>query len=113
MTYYIKSLATLVALGGLVACSNGVPVSDATAQAGAKQVVTPIIAAQIPGANTEVITNCIIDAATASEIFALFGATVTGATEKTTELVLQIAARPEAVTCIADASLTSLLAGAT
>jgi hypothetical protein len=109
----LKTFATLAAFGALVACSNGAPVSDEVAQAGAKKVITPIISAQIPGANTEVITNCIIESATASEIFALFGATVTGATEKTTELVLEIAARPEAVSCIANASLTTLLAGTT
>lgn len=110
MKHTLKLLTAAVALGGLVACSNGIPVSDDVAQSGAKQVITPIVAAQIPGENTEAVTNCIIEAATADEIFALFGSTVTGATQKTTELVLQIAARPEAVSCIAQATLTGVLA---
>jgi predicted ThiF/HesA family dinucleotide-utilizing enzyme len=97
------------ALGlSLAACTP--QAQDALARDRAKMVVNDVVERQFPGVNAAPVTDCIIDAASAREILAIAGASVTGVTERTAEQVLEIARRPEAVQCIAERSI-ALLAG--
>ncbi|NPD19388.1 succinate dehydrogenase [Alterinioella nitratireducens] len=102
-------LLPLMALTALIA-SCGV-VSEATddlARDQARSTVNRVVADRFPGVNAAPVTDCIIDAADASEILSLAGASVTGVTDRTVQNVLDIAARPEAVTCLARNSLSLL-----
>lgn len=94
----------------LAGCSAANDAADALARDQAKTVVNGVVADKFPGLNAAPVTDCIIDAATASEIISIAGASVTGVTQSTVEQVLKIAQRPDAVNCIAENSLT-LLAG--
>lgn len=96
--------ATTVALMG---CATG----EQLARDQAKSVITPIVAAQFPGLPTEAITNCIIDHATVQEILALAAAAGTGSKEQAVEIVVDVAARPETATCIAENTVKDLIGG--
>jgi hypothetical protein len=89
----------------LMGCQTIQPLVDDTARKAAKGVITPIVAKKLPFANTEVVTNCIIDNATGSEILDLAKAAVVGVSDSTAETVVKIASKPDTVTCIAKGSL--------
>ncbi len=92
----------------LTACSAANDAADALARDRAKTVVNGVVANKFPGVNAAPVTDCIIDAASASEIISIAGASVTGVDENTVQQVIEIAGRPEAVQCIAENSLTLL-----
>ncbi|WP_417729258.1 succinate dehydrogenase [Roseovarius sp.] len=96
---------TFLALG---ACEATNQVADTLARERAKSVVNTVVAQRFPGLNAAPITDCVIDAASAGEIIQIAGASVTGVTPETTQQVITIAQRPEAVQCIAQNSLTLL-----
>ncbi len=89
-------------------CTAANDAADALARDRAKTVVNGVVADKFPGVNAAPVTDCIIDAASAGEIISIAGASVTGVTQSTVEQVLEIAARPDAVKCIAENSLTLL-----
>ncbi|WP_306153512.1 succinate dehydrogenase [Roseovarius sp. MMSF_3281] len=106
MTMKLTSLTcAAVILSGCAAANDA---ADAVARDRAKTVVNGVVEERFPGLNARPVTDCIIDAATAGEILEIAGASVTGVTQSTAEKVVEIAARPEAVNCIADNSLTLL-----
>lgn len=92
----------------LTACEATNQVADDLARERAKSVVNTVVAQRFPGVNAAPVTNCVIDAASAGEILQIAGASVTGVTPETTQQVIAIAQRPEAVQCIAQNSLTLL-----
>lgn len=94
-----------VAVMGLSACLDGATSVDDVARAGAKTVVNGIVAARFPGVDASVATDCIIDNASAAEIVTIGQAALTGTTEATTSLVLEIGQRRETVACIAEDTL--------
>lgn len=85
--------------------------AETTARDTAKTVITPIVQARFPGVPVGPATDCIIDNATLSEVFELAKAATLGVTPSTTDTVIAVAARPETVKCIAQASLPLLLQG--
>ncbi|EAQ23682.1 MULTISPECIES: hypothetical protein [unclassified Roseovarius] len=97
-----------LALAALSACEATNQVADGLARAQAKSVVNTVVAQRFPGLNAAPITDCVIDAASAGEIIQIASASVTGVTPETTQQVIAIAQRPEAVQCIAQNSLTLL-----
>jgi len=99
-----------VATSLTIGCTAANDVADNIARDRAKGVVNGVVESKFPGVNTAPITDCIIDAASAGEIINIAGASVTGVTQSTVETVLDIAQRKEAVTCIAENSI-SLLGG--
>ena len=104
----IRPLAMSLALGlavGLSGCMAANDAADAIARDQAKAVVNGVVQQKLPGVNAAPVTDCIIDAASASEILSIAGAAVTGVTDNTVSQVLKIAQRPEAVQCIAENSL--------
>ena len=104
----MKPLIAITALMALTACDAANEAADDLARAQAKSVVNGVVQDRFPGVNAAPVTDCIIDAASASEILSIAGASVTGVTDKTASLVVEIAQRPQAVTCIAENSLTLL-----
>lgn len=94
-----------VAAFGLSGCLDGATSVDDVARSGAKTVVNGIVASRYPGVDASVATDCIIDNASASEIVSIGQAALVGTTDATTSLVLEIAQRPDTVSCIAGDTL--------
>lgn len=103
-----KVAASAILLALLTACTAANDAADAVARDRAKAVVNGVVQDKFPGLKAAPITDCIIDAASAGEIISIASASVTGITESTAETVLEIARRPEAVTCIAENSIKLL-----
>lgn len=98
-------LLAVLAMSGCAAVNDA---ADTVARDRAKTVVNGIVESRFPGVNAAPVTDCIIDAASASEIITIAGASATGVTRSTVDQVLEIAQRPEAVQCIADNSIALL-----
>lgn len=96
------------AVTALAGCQMANQAADTIARDQAKGVVNGIVADRFPGVNAAPITDCVIDAASASEILRIAGASVTGVTQSTVNEVLEIGQRPQSVQCIAENSLTVL-----
>ncbi|MEP5155580.1 succinate dehydrogenase [Planktotalea sp.] len=96
-------LITAVALGACVSTASDT--ADQLARTTAKSVVNGIVADKFPGVDASPITDCIIDAASAAEIFEIAKAGATGVTADTVETVTTIAARPDTVSCISQNGL--------
>ncbi|MGX0977048.1 hypothetical protein ACSSVY_002772 [Roseovarius sp. MBR-51] len=104
----MRAVFAFTAVLALTACDATNQVADGIARAQAKSVVNTVVSQRFPGLNAAPITDCVIDAASAGEIIQIASASVTGVTPETTQQVIQIAQRPEAVQCIAQNSLTLL-----
>ena len=104
----MRMAVAIVVAGLLGACDAANDAADTLARDQAKTVVNGVVAEKLPGVNAAPVTDCIIDAASASEILTIAGASVTGVTDNTVQMVLEIAQRPDAVNCIATNGLTLL-----
>jgi len=101
----MRATPAILALALLTACDAANEAADTLARDRAKTVVNGVVAERFPGVNAAPVTDCVIDAASANEILSIAGASVTGVTDDTVKQVLDIAGRPDAVTCIAENSL--------
>jgi predicted ThiF/HesA family dinucleotide-utilizing enzyme len=97
----MRGLLFIAAVTALSGCEIASQTADELARQQAKSVVNGVVAEKLPGVNAAPVTDCIIDNATAREIVTIAGAAVTGVTPATGRLVLEIARRPDTVTCIA------------
>ena len=101
----MRAFAGIVAVLSLGACVQELgPAGDMLARDAAKGVVNTVVRTRFPGLNAAPVTDCIIDNATIPEVVAIAEAAVTGVTPATTNLVVEIASRPETVRCISTAS---------
>lgn len=106
-----QSALRIMALTALLVLTGCGVVSEATddlARRQAREAVNQVVTNRFPGADLRPATNCIINGATAAEILTLAGASVTGVTQNTINLVIDIAARPETASCLARNSLSQL-----
>lgn len=88
------------------ACMNDLgPAGDMLARDAAKGVVNNVVQTRFPGVNAAPFTDCIIDNATGSEIVTIAEAALLGVTPATTNLVVEIAGRPDTVRCAVNNSL--------
>lgn len=95
--------AAVVALSG---CMQDLGVTgDVLARDAAKGVVNNVVQARFPGVNAAPFTDCIIDNASGSEILEIAQAAVVGTTPATTNLVVDIAGRPDTIRCAVNNSL--------
>jgi hypothetical protein len=78
---------------------------DILARDAAKGVVNNVVQSRFPGVNAAPYTDCIIDNASGSEILTIAEAALVGTTQATTNLVVQIAQRPDTVRCAVNNSL--------
>jgi hypothetical protein len=95
-------------VASLAACGPANQVADAVARDRAKSVVNTEVTRRFPGVNPAPVTDCVIDAASASEIIRIAGASVTGITPEISDEVVTIAQRLESVQCIARNGLVLL-----
>ncbi|SLN29012.1 hypothetical protein ROA7450_01224 [Roseovarius albus] len=101
----MRAFVSMMSICTLTACAAANDAVDNVARDRAKTVVNGVVEDKFPGVNVAPVTDCVIDAASASEIVSIGSASVTGVTQSTVEKVLEIASRPEAVNCIAENGL--------
>ena len=98
----MRLAALLLAVGLVAACTEVTEVVDNAGRAGAKGVVTEVLATRFPQVPKEVFepfTDCIIDTSTADEVQEYVKAAVRGVDEGTVEAVRTALARPETRSC--------------
>jgi len=98
----------MIPLVALAACGED-GLADQIARAEAKDTVRPVLAKRFPGVPLEPATDCVIDNARAGEILQLARAGVTGLGPAETELVVEIATRPETIQCLLKDGLAPFL----
>lgn len=105
--------AAIIALGLLAvpACTELEAEGDRVARQAAKGVVNGVVSRQLPGVNVAPLTDCIIDNAEIGEVYQIAEAALVGPTSATTDLVLDIARRPETVRCTTDKALDGMIPG--
>ncbi len=91
----------------LAACTTAQ--QDRLAQDAAKQAIRPVLAERLPGVPVEPAVDCVIENASANEILVLAADAVTGPTASTVEIVTDILARPDTITCLATEGLPVLI----
>lgn len=105
----MKRLVSITLSTALISgCTAANDAADKIARDRAKTVVNSVVTDRFPGVNPAPVTDCVIDAASASEIVSIASASITGVQQSTIEKVVEIAARPEAIKCIANNGLTLL-----
>jgi hypothetical protein len=75
------------------------PAGDTLARDAAKGVVNSVVQTRFPGVNAAPLTDCIIDNASSSEILEIGQAALLGTNQATTNLIVEIASRPDTVRC--------------
>lgn len=106
-------MRTLIALLPLIAvgCAED-GLADQLARDQARNAVNPVLARQFPGVPLEPATNCIINEASATEILRLAKAGTVGLQPEDTELVIEIATRPDTLKCLLNDGLNPFLRAA-
>jgi len=103
----MRMIATLVALPMLLAgCMQDLGATgDVLARDAAKNVVNSTVQARFPGVDARPLTDCIIDNASSGEIIQIAESAIVGSNHATTNLIVQIAQRPDTVRCTVNNSL--------
>ena len=101
-----KALLLILALGACTAQSQ-----DTIAREAARSTVSRVVVQRFPGVPVQPAIDCVIDNASAQQIYALAVDTVGGPTESSIQIVSEIAARPETLSCLANRGLPALLEG--
>jgi hypothetical protein len=91
----------------LAACSA--ESQDEIARSAARSTTSKIVVEQFPGVPVQPALDCIINNATATQIYALAADSVTGPTESTVQIVREIVSKPETLTCLAAEGLPALI----
>ena len=96
------------AMVALAACDT--PIGTEVARASARSVVNDVVESRFPGVPITPVTDCIINNATGSEIVSIAQDAVVGQpSPETVQLVLQIATRPDTVTCFVEEAGPTIL----
>ncbi|SEK57945.1 hypothetical protein SAMN05444413_102257 [Roseivivax marinus] len=82
---------------------------DQIARNAARSTVNRIVLERYPGVPVEPAIGCVIDNASAQQIYALAADSVTGPTASSAQIVAEIVQRPETLTCLAAEGLPALL----
>jgi hypothetical protein len=101
-------IPALAALFTLSACGED-GLADQLARKEAKDTIRPVLSERFPGVPLEPATDCVIDNASAGEILTLAKAGVTGLGPEETQLVVEIATRPDTIECLLKSGLPALL----
>ena len=97
----IRALALLLPLG---ACAVAQQTADIVAREEARRVVNARIDAIAPGTNATLVTDCIINGASAQELLV-----IASASPAATQTITAILQRPAVTNCAANAALAVLL----
>lgn len=92
----------------LLAGCAAVPTQDQLARETARNVIRPILADRFPGVPLEPLTDCVIDNASAAELFGLAQTGLTGLTPDAFTTILAIAQRPGTLQCLASDGVAGL-----
>lgn len=104
-----RSALFLAIVATLSACLDSDP-ADYIAREGARDAVRPVLRSRLPGVPIEPAVDCVIDNASASEIFSLAKDGVTGQPDASTvETVTSILSRQSTIECIASDGLAPFL----
>lgn len=104
----MRIMVALAAVMVLASCGDD-GIADQLARDQARKAVNPVLAERFPGVPLEPATNCVIDNASASEIFQLAKAGATTVSQTDVELIVQIATRKETIQCLLEDGLTPFL----
>ncbi len=111
---HIKLSLGMVALVALAACEQAQEAVDDAARVTAKATIEKVLTVHLPvGVPAKLVTpysDCLIDSASAKELFKLSRASVTGVDADTIAVVTDLLQRPASTTCIAKASVGQLAA---
>ncbi|EIE48882.1 hypothetical protein AL036_00310 [Salipiger aestuarii] len=102
-----KILLSTLALATLAACDA--QTQDAVARSAARSTASKVVVQRFPGIPVEPSLNCVIDNANAQQIYALASESVTGPTQSSVEIVIEIVSKPETLTCLAAEGLPALI----
>jgi len=102
--------APLYLILALAACAEGTP-ADIVARQAAKSVVRPIVVEKLPGVPPDLVTECLIENMSAGEISTLAQEAATGVSPRSTQIVVDVATRPEAIECVTREGLPLILNG--
>ena len=102
-----KLLLLTLALPVLASCDAAT--QDQIARNAARSTVNKVVVQRFPGVPVEPALNCVIDNASANQIYALASESVTGPTQSSVEIVIEIVSKPETLTCLAAEGLPALI----
>jgi hypothetical protein len=100
-------VALLLPLMALAGCNA--QTQDELARAAARSTTSKVLVQRLPGVPLQPAVNCVIDNASAQQIYALAAESVTGPTESTFQVVSGILQKPETLSCLAAQGLPALL----
>lgn len=102
----MRFLILPIAATMLIGCMQDLgPAGDTLARDAAKGVVNSTVQARFPGVDARPLTDCIIDNASSGEIIQIAEAALVGTSQTTTNLITDIAQRPDTVRCALNNSL--------
>ncbi len=92
----------ILALNFAAACGGGnePPSANQIARDTVKAVINPVVARQFPGVPTDIVVDCVIDNATASEIVSIANSALLGNTTDSLYVILPIVQRPNTLQCV-------------
>ena len=105
----VKRIASMAVLGAMALSACTQATRDQVTRDAAKTAIRPVVAQQFPGVPLDPAIDCIIDNAQSRELLSLAADSVTGATASTTQIVANIASRPETLRCLATDGLSAFL----
>lgn len=105
---FTACVASMILLSG---CDIAQPAVDDALRSKAKSVITPIVKQNVPIANAEIVSDCIIDNASNSELLDIAKAAIVGVSDDTIQTVVDIAGRPDTVKCIAKGAIVPVSKG--
>ena len=91
------ALIGVLALGGCTAAND---VIDAQVRQSAENAINTVVETNFPGVDASPVSNCIVNNASRGEILEVARDSVTGISDSTVSLVIEIAQRPDTVKCI-------------
>ncbi|ETX15106.1 hypothetical protein OCH239_17620 [Roseivivax halodurans JCM 10272] len=95
----MRMLALLAILGLGAACTP--QTQDQIARNAARSTVNRVVLERYPNLPLEPAINCVIDNASAQQIYALGADSIGGPTESSAQIVSEVVQKPESVRCLA------------
>ncbi len=95
----MRLVALLCAVSTVAACSP--QAQDQIARNAARSTVNRVVLERYPNLPLEAAINCVIDNASADQIYSLAADSVTGPTAASAEIVAQVVQQPTTVRCLA------------
>ena len=109
----IRPFAPVLCLGMLLSgCVGGFQdVADQIAREQARTYVNQEVERRFPGVDASVVTDCVINNASAQEIVTIAGGIALGNTEAASNTVSTVLQRPATIQCTASGALSPLVGG--